>query len=192
MKAFKLVMFSFFVLLLYLNAASAKPIYRWEAPDGTVHFSSKPMEKAEPAKLPPISRGEVKLTTRPLVSCGKHGGINCQAGPDKDGSVICYDGYKGATTRYRFSCNSPKLQISEISDTREGRFSVFVRNSNSVDAAKPAVFFTPPMGRKVKLEGPEQIEAFGLAEFKYQSTPEEPLVGKATLAQLDVTCANCP
>ncbi|MDC0358119.1 DUF4124 domain-containing protein [Oligoflexia bacterium] len=173
--------------------AQARPVYKWEDSEGTVHFSSKaPGPNAKPAELPEISRGEVKLTKRALVSCGSHGGINCQAGADQDGSVICYDGFKGASARYRFSCNSPKLEIAEISDTREGTFSVFVRNSKSVDASKPAVLFKLETGRRVKLSGPEEIEAFGLAEFKYESDGNNLLIGKVSLAQLDLTCANCP
>lgn len=50
-------------------------------------------------------------TTAPVVTCisncadsgacSNHGGVNCSAGPDTDGSVICNDGWKDSTITYR-------------------------------------------------------------------------------------------
>jgi len=33
-------------------------------------------------------------------ACGEHGGVDCSAGPDIDGSVICMDGYRGSSIKY--------------------------------------------------------------------------------------------
>lgn len=43
-------------------------------------------------------------------SCSLHSGVNCYAGPDWDGSVICNDGWKDSLTRYSDAdeCNSSK------------------------------------------------------------------------------------
>lgn len=34
-------------------------------------------------------------------ACSGHGGVNCAAGADKDGSVICYDGWRKSTVSYK-------------------------------------------------------------------------------------------
>ena len=33
-------------------------------------------------------------------ACANHGGVSCEAGADKDGSVICKDGYKRSVVQY--------------------------------------------------------------------------------------------
>lgn len=33
-------------------------------------------------------------------ACSSHDGVNCAAGPDTDGSVICNDGWKGSSVQY--------------------------------------------------------------------------------------------
>lgn len=33
-------------------------------------------------------------------ACSSHGGVNCSAGADWDGSVICYDGWRNSTVSY--------------------------------------------------------------------------------------------
>lgn len=186
---------SLIYFVFYAPSLNATPIYRYTDKNGVVHYTSKkPSPNAKPAKLPPINRGDIKLTKRKLISCSSHGGIDCSAGPDRDGSVICRDGFTRASARYRFSCNSPKLEIADISDPGEnGEFSVFVRNKKSVAASKPAVFYKPLTGKEVKLKGPSTIEPFGMAEFTYKpNNPEKAPKKKATLAELNITCANCP
>lgn len=180
-------------LFFGLASVSAAPIYTWEDEFGVTHFSSKKEDpRAEKAALPEINRGDVKLVERKLISCGSHGGINCQAGADTDGSVICYDGFRGASARFRLSCNSPKLEIATISDLEiDGRFQVTVRNSKSVAANDPAVLYRPELGKEFKLEGPEEIEAFGIAEFIFVPKDADPPTGPVDLAQLEVLCANC-
>jgi len=181
-----------FVLLLP-RAADAQ-VYKWEDGSGVIHYSNKaPRAGLKPVQLPPITRGEVKLSQRKLETCDKHGGINCQLGPDTDGSVICYDGFRGAVSRYRFSCTAPKLEVADVSDLKDdGSFSVFVRNSKSVTAREPEVFFKQPEGREVKLKGPTTVEAFGLAEFVYQSAGRPVITQKPTIEHLSLACANCP
>ncbi len=170
-------------------------MYKYQDADGVIHYSNKPMKGGKPVQLPQIMKGEVKLTSQKLISCDKHGGINCQAGSDSDGSVICYDGFREASPRFRFSCNSAKLEISDVSDPREdGSFTVFVRNAKSVAASKTALRYKPEGGREVKLNGPSEIEPFGVAEFVYEpavKAKEGEMLNKPTLAQLDVICANC-
>ena len=169
-------------------------VYKWQDEHGAVHYSTKPTSgAAQRADLPPIMRGEMKLGQQKLVSCAEHGGINCQAGADTDGSVICYDGFTGATNRFRFSCASPKLSIADISDLRaDGTFAVTIRNAKSVAAAKPRVMFVRADGTEVALKGPEQVEAFGVGEFSLDNKEAGELSVKPNAGQLKVECANCP
>ena len=189
------------ILLATLAVLAAPPavdsqVYKTIDKDGQVHYSSVPPQKgAKPAELPKIMRAEVKLTEKRIETCERHGGVNCQAGADQDGSVICYDGFTDATARFRFSCSTAKLEITEVSNLSEsGGFTVFVRNSKSVKAAESAVIFKPQGKKEVKLLGPTEIEPFGVAEFVYEPPKgkEESLaLSKPSLAELDVVCANC-
>ena len=185
----------FFVTLLIVapSSADAKPVYKWKDANGVTHFTSqKPFQGAKPAELPEIMRGEMKLAKTKVLTCKSHGGTDCQAGADKDGSVICYDGFRGATTRFRLTCKSPKLEIMEISDlTEDGTFKVMVRNAKPVDANDANLYYKPELGKEVRLKGPDNIEAFGVAEFQFFPKDADIPKKKVELAQLDVTCGNC-
>lgn len=182
-----------FSLFFICNTLSAE-IYKWKDEDGVTHYSSEPVENAKKAELPEINRGDVEIPSAGLLSCSNHGGINCQAGADEDGSVICYDGFTEASPRYRFSCLSPKLQITEVSEVNEdGTFTVMVRNSKSVAASMPAVLYRPEHSpTEHKLSGPDKVEAFGVSEFKFVPRDADIPLSKPDLAQLSVKCANCP
>lgn len=180
----------------FLPPAAESQVYKTIDDDGNVHYSSKPPTKgAKPAELPAIMRAEVRLTETRLQTCDKHGGVNCQAGADKDGSVICYDGFTEASARFRFTCSTAKLEISDVSElTKSGGFTVFVRNSKSVKAAESALIYKPQGASEIKLQGPTEVEPFGVAEFVYEPLKgkEESLaLSKPSLAELNVVCANC-
>lgn len=178
-----------------VTPAMAEPIYRWQDDQGVVHYSSdKPNAAAKPADLPRITRGDMRMASPRLETCDTHGGVNCQAGPDTDGSVICFDNYTGAAALFRFNCNSPKLEVSDITELNEkGEFTVFVRNSKSVAASKPELIMKPQdLAFGIKLEGPDEIEPFGIAEFSYKPESKGLVTAKPSLAQLTVTCTNCP
>ena len=178
----------------FSSLAFASPVYKVTDKNGNTTYTSKaPNKNAKPAQLPEIMRGEVKLVDQKLVNCDKHGGVNCQAGPDHDGSVICMDGFKEASTRYRFTCNSPKLEITDISEpSAEGKFTIFVRNTKSVAAQKPTVLYKTRDGKEVKIVGPETIDPFGVAEFQYAAPEGATITARPTLADLNLSCANCP
>ncbi|MBN8548391.1 MAG: DUF4124 domain-containing protein [Deltaproteobacteria bacterium] len=180
---------------LHSLAAAESVVYKSTDKDGNVVYSSKPPAKgAKPADLPPIMRGEVKLVEQKLTTCDKHGGVNCPAGPDSDGSVICLDGFKEASARFRFTCNSPKLEISDISEIApDGTFTVFVRNTKSIAAQKPLITYKSSDEKDVKIKGPESIDAFGVAEFHSTLAEKDRLALKRlTMADLSLTCSNCP
>lgn len=186
---------AFISALLVPAALYAKPqVFTWEDENGTVHFSSNPNDpRAKQAKLPEINRGDVQVVKPKLISCSAHGGIDCQAGSDEDGSVICHDGFRGASPRYRFTCNAPKLQITAVGDVDQfGNFIVTVRNSKSVKAVSPALRYTPEPGKEVSLSGPTEIEPYGVVDFTFEPKDADIPKGPVSIAQLSVECANCP
>lgn len=170
---------------------------------GVAHYSSKPIKKgAVKVELPPIMRGEVKVPTGYLITCREHGGIDCQAGADSDDSVICGDGFKDSAQRFRFSCSSPKLEISSVSSPQEdGTFSIILRNSRGILAQQTVVTVTLPNGKSAALEGPKEVEPFGTAEFTYvpSTAKSDPLSnsqkiafkGKPGMDKFSVICENC-
>ncbi|MCB0319858.1 MAG: hypothetical protein KDD60_02965 [Bdellovibrionales bacterium] len=168
-------------------------VFSWEDESGVLHFSSKKGDpKAQQAKLPAINRGEVQLVKRKLLSCSNHGGINCQAGADEDGSVICYDGFRDSAPIYRFSCNAPKLEVADISDIdMNGHFTVTVRNSKSIVAESPIVKFLSESGAPVVLNGPNRIDGYGVGEFVFNAQDADIPRGPVNLAQLQLECGNC-
>jgi hypothetical protein len=181
------------ILSFHTAQAQADDVYRWVDKAGLVHYTSKPPTKdSKPADLPPLLREGARPVKIELASCDKHGGVNCQAGPDKDGSVICLDGFTEATARFRFTCNSPKLQVSEISELdKDGQFRVTVRNTKSVQADKPVVAFNLPSGEKVNLDGPSKIEPYGNGDFVFKPKNKAVLASKAKPEQLVLSCFNC-
>ena len=138
-------------------------------------------------------RGEVKLSTVKLESCDSHGGVNCQSGPDSDGSVICYDGYKGASARFRFNCQTAKLELNDIGSIQDdGSVKVFVRNSKSVKANEVSITYEGINGTKAKLSGPKSIEPLEVAEYTFTPSGNVVLTAKPTIAELSLACQNCP
>jgi len=202
----KLFFIYLYTIFLFLNIASglteSSGIYKWTDPEtGAIHYSSSaPSKGAKATDLPRITRGEVKLPKVKNITCDKHGGVDCKAGSDSDGSAICADGFKDVSIRYKFACSSPKLEVSDISElSAAGGFSVFVRNSKSVDAKNPKLTFQTPFGQAIILKGPDVVEAFGVAEFTYdpQLSAEDSqqdssrLSKKPDAGQIELSCENC-
>lgn len=169
-------------------------IYKWVDAQGVTHYSSKKgVPQAQQAELPKIMRAEVKVPKVTSSTCAQHGGANCAAGADSDGSVVCYDGFRDASPRFNFVCSAPKLEISDISDVDgEGAFTVFVRNSKAVEASKPALVFKRSDGEQLMLQGPEKIEGFGVGEFVAPPEAVAPGQMKPASTQLLLSCLNCP
>ncbi len=182
---------AFSFILLIATTAQAQ-VYRWEDKDGTVHFASKPQDAtAKMATLPKITRAEVKIANPRGVTCDKHGGINCQSGADTDGSVICFDGFKDAVARHRFSCNAAKLEIATISDKDPaGAYTVVVRNSKSVAATDVVITLRGADHKKRSLSGPREIDPFGSAEYVVSQEGDNDL-SKPELSALELKCTNC-
>lgn len=171
---------------------SAAQVYKWTDNSGITHFSSsKPHENAKPADLPPIMREKVKEIASTGEICKAHGGINCEEGPDTDGSVICYDGYRETPERFQFRCKSAKITISDISNStsdHEGEFSIWIRNEKDVEAQDVLVELLNPDGTNLVAEGPQAIAPLEMAEYKLKNIDATQTPSKA---QIEATCANC-
>lgn len=118
-------------------------------------------------------------------TCGMHGGINCTAGSDKDGSVVCYDGFKDSLQRFNFECSAPKLLL-EKSDLVNGILVAIVRNNSSVDA-KDIHVFAYQDAQEIALHGPEEIAGFESGQ--YELPWKWPGLGPPSVL---IKCSNCP
>ena len=185
-----------FLMLALVTAtvAVADPIYRQINKDGSITYSSKsPSPAAPPADLPLLQRSPIGKDPKEktIQSCRQHGGVDCHAGADTDGSVVCLDGFTAAVERFLFSCSEAKLRIAEISALgTDGGFSVFVRNEKSVTAQVPKLFWKANDSEEILLEGPTEIAAFELGEFKFVPAGKVELRSPKR-AQLRVSCQNC-
>lgn len=180
-------------ILLFSNIVIADEIFKWVDEDGTTHYSTRnENQRARLAELPKLNKGDYKVGAVNGATCDKHGGINCQSGEDADGSVICFDGFDGASARFKFHCSSPKLSITDISDPdARGKVSVFVRNDRSVPAKAPKITFTSTDGSKLILTGPKEIEPFQMGEFTLLSGSITKSRRKPSESQFALSCENC-
>lgn len=187
----------FLALLFVANGAQADNVYKWQDDQGNVHYSSKaPVKNAQPANLPPIMKGNVKLASAKITNCDRHGGVDCKRQADADGSVVCMDGFKGSVEKFKLTCTSPKLEIADIGDIKkDGTFSVYVRNSKPVAAQKPVVALIQKDNQELLLKGPQEVEPFGLAEFSIKPEGKKALIDPASVrlnpSKIKLSCANC-
>lgn len=184
--------FTIFASCLWIQDAFAQQVYKHVDADGRVHYSSKPPHAgAEPAKLPQLTRLKESETVELLQTCDQHGGINCQAGADADGSVICFDGFTDASARFNFSCSTARLKVADVKIAESGALKVMVRNTRSVVAENPNVKISVGSNIEVTLMGPDKIEAYGVGEFSFDDL-ENQLVGvNVTRQNVQITCSNC-
>lgn len=208
----------FLVLVFFTKSASAQEIYQWQDSSGRTHYSNSPTHSsAERKKLPQVSRENIdekirqlKLKTPP--NCGAHGGIDCQAGADKDGSVICTDGFKDALLPFRFSCLEAKLQAQfalQVVDksmvlhaSKEAKqllpeavqaFVLSVRNISDTAALNVSVTFLVNGKRPLIAKGPDKVEAFANADYILPLTDLSLAPGISEIARttFQLKCANC-
>ncbi len=194
MSHFKTKAFLLLTILIASTCFAQPKIYREVSKEGEVTYTNKkPSKQSKPIKLPEIMKGEYKIDgLKTAETCGAHGGANCALGADEDGSVICFDGFKKASIPFEAQCATAKLRINEISEIDEvGRFKLYLRNSSSIAAKGVVVTFNLPTGEKKPLEGPEELDGFGMEVYKYDGKPGAGLVRKVTKAHVSVSCDNC-
>jgi hypothetical protein len=184
------------VLLYFYSPLHAESIFTWTDAEGRTHYSSrKAADDAKVADLPDINKIEFPDISQPkLQSCATHGGIDCSVGPDADGSVVCYDGFREAITPFALHCTNAMLRISEVSTPDStGAFHVFIRNNSSVTAKSVEVSYTMRDGNLFLLQGAREIEENGFAEFVFSPPMDVPFIEKEIqLSQLEIRCGNCP
>lgn len=174
--------------LLFVCAAQAEDIYSWKE-NGVVHFSTKKTPGAEKAELPQITKESFKPSQ--LKTCEKHGGINCSAGADADGSVVCLDGFKEAAALFSFTCQSARLEFVDASfDAAAGEYKVFVRNSKAVAAKRVTVIYQEKLFTPAKLTGPNEIAPYETGEFILKNKPGVEF-SKPTPKSILLACNNC-
>jgi hypothetical protein len=175
--------------------AQASPVYRSTDKNGRVTYSSKPSlgGKSTQLELREIMKGGT-IKKDDGNGCSQHGGVDCPGGADKDGSVICVDGYKDASTLYRYTCPVAHLELLSITQ-KDGAPSalVVIRNSRSVDAIAPTARIRSKTGPGIPLHGPTRVEGGGIGVFEV-TVPKGVLPGgsqKLLRNHLWITCGNC-
>ena len=178
-------------VIMLMHESALPEVYKWTDDKGRIRYSSEPPAGAStPARLPEITRAPVKMPEKTGSTCTLHGGINCAAGPDNDGSVVCFDGFRDAVSRFNFSCREARLQIAEIREKEGGgECTVFVRNQSGVDAMSPVLFHSRSRRETREFRGPERIAAYGVEEIVIPLKPFEPRPDEQSLR---ITCTNCP
>lgn len=186
---------TFIVLAIFLlPQLTAAQVYSWKDEKGQTHYSSKKNTKnAKPVDLPEIMKGDVAVPADLLVTCANHGGIDCEAGQDEDGSVICRDGFKDAASRFIFTCKSTQLELVNISklDPASGEYTILIRNKQGVRAKKVEVAYQLAKKNEIKLEGSKNINAFGVGEYKISGMYFITDGKDPQNAKVKFTCENC-
>jgi hypothetical protein len=213
---------SLFALLLAGASTQlhAEEIYRWTDANGRVHYSSNQQTEAA-ATLPTIQRENLDQKIASIrqnisPSCSTRGGIDCTRGSDDDGSVICVDGFRDASTRFANHCREAKLalksslvtdskgvergdfkELSQILEKRSDNLPLaiqfFIRNSSGVRAEEMKVEVIVPGEERFDALGPSDIEPFGAAEYTLGLETVMQRYPLQSLKRLKVRagCANC-
>jgi hypothetical protein len=216
------LVYSLFFTAYLPQAAQAQEIYRWQDESGRIYYSDSPRDQNDkPVALPDLTKEDLdgkidKIKSETPPNCEKHGGVDCNKGPDIDGSVICLDGFTDAILPFRFRCMEVRLeaeyalafgeeQVEPVSNKKKigsmlnGRAPsalwVTLRNMSAVEAFGVSVTFVFPGTKQKPLPaiGPERIPAYGLAEYSASLKGlEQPLTEKQWQeASYKAYCTNC-
>ncbi|MCB0335935.1 MAG: DUF4124 domain-containing protein, partial [Bdellovibrionales bacterium] len=184
---------TFCLILFCIKNAFAEDIYRWEDESGVIHFTSKPDNpKAKKAELPEIMRARMGTEKSSLATCDSHGGINCQAGPDKDGSVICLDGFSEATARFKFRCSTARLKLAQVKfDDKADTLRVYVRNQQGIQADAVEVYYMQGGRERKDFMGPPAVKAYGVAEYTLKISTDDLKADPDYKTRVYLRCMNC-
>jgi hypothetical protein len=187
------------VVTLYIAApATAAPIYTSKGKDGTITYSSKAPQKGggEPHELPEIMKGKFASPAPVGVAegCNSRGGVHCELGADRDGSVICKDGFRDAPDLFRFVCPHPKLEVLSVQQENDAPTALLViKNTREVSALAPSVRLRSKTSAPIPLSGPQTLEGGALGVYELV-VPKGVLPGgskKVLKNHLWITCGNC-
>jgi len=205
-----------FPIFLSFSIAHSEPINTWVDENGVRHFSSDAKKEATPtiplkppveAKLPSIDKYNIESRIQNLKetsrkTCMNSGGINCEVGPDKDGTVICADGSKDSEELFEIACKEVRLIstliIPEgISNKMQMNvpIKVDIRNESSMAAKNISVKISFPASLAseervhLNLEGPKEIPGFGIAQYTYTGKLIDNRIAKR--GNVNISCDNC-
>jgi len=181
------------------SANTSSGIYKWVDEDGKVHFSTKPLgSKAKPANLPEIAKESYQAKINQLKSitpdnCSAHHGVNCEAGPDSDGSVVCNDGYRNAVLQFKSKCLEAKFKVASIEVEKE-KVLLTLRNNSPATAQGVKISISNNKFRRdqrlgmYQAEGPSEVEPWSVAEY---TMPLPPLPDFGNSISYRIRCKNC-
>ena len=174
----------FVISLFFLTNGALAEIYDCSPHSETPVYCSNPDKGSSSRKvsLKKIARDNLKEKIREIKqstpsTCLKHDGIDCSLGPDKDGSVICGDGYKKSLERYRLRCLEAVLEVMEetliqAQLTAENskadasdKVQVSVRNKSSIPATGVVVEFLDARKNRQLAYGPTEIGPYEIADY---------------------------
>lgn len=153
----------FFLIIFSPSFLLAETGYRVIKPNGSV-------EKIDLPKM------QIPLT------CREHGGIDCTKGEDSDGSVICVDGNLESEQKFSDECSTARIVIL-TEDIKGDEKIISIRNMSGVKAIGVVVYLTKLDRSQIKYSGPEEIEPFGVAEYRGRKPTE--------YETQTVNCDNC-
>ncbi len=213
----KKIIFLFFTVPIVSLADSE--IYSWVDSSGVKHYSTKSKKKSDtPIKLPFLVKENISLKIKKIrekakKTCEPHGGIDCSLKKDKDGSVICEDGFRDSLEPFIFHCLETKLKPNSITlidkknkqrtfafsntkdlkNIKEIKKIIFsIRNISSIKAYDVNIGIRQNRNKTINIKGSKDIEGYGLKD--YSLNLDEKLrqkdLGKI-IKNLRITCANC-
>lgn len=199
----------FLALIIFCKHLRAEDIYVAESSSGVPFFSSSPLQNSKKADLPPILwEGEMKarqnkpegatettipqkapkhltnkinskVKDRKLESCITHGGINCEKGADKDGSVICADGFTESSALFSMRCSEGKLSIVDIKPGEFNKkniatYTLYLRNTGAKAVKSPIIAIIKDGYSVISVEK-QTIEPNQMQEVKVQVKKDAPI-----------------
>lgn len=146
-------------------------------------------------------------------TCEQHGGIDCAAGPDTDGSVLCFDGFREAAIPFDIDCLQAKLQVAPITVSDGGDFEkpfarlkesdirdlspyelrISLRNITAIKAQNISVHVAVFDAGTITLNGPAEIEPYDVGEYRLTLSDIGPKLSHYRLMRstFTVECENC-
>lgn len=217
-------LFCFFLIAIFPWPPFVKPsiadeIYKWVDSEGREHYSTSVDGKTQtPANLPPIERENIDQRIAELKeigaqTCDPHGGVDCSAHEDSDGSVICQDGYRQSKQAFQSYCREAiikpepiaiakdpdffkkltSLKEDEIKDLSTYDLVISLRNTSETAAEGVSVSFKIFDADTFVAEGEETVEAFGIGEYRLHLSHLGKKLSYYRLSRstFTVNCNNC-
>ena len=195
-----LFIFSSFILIQGEFSFAEESVYKWTDKNGKVHFSTTKPKKnnAAPANLPQIKKVDMDQQIKRIKettprNCSARGGVDCESGPDKDGSVICLDGFKDSVLPFESKCGQAKLQVDSAKFSEDFSYlEVIIRNLSPVSAEGIQVLGRLKAKPRRRGVGPLKVEAYSVGEYKIPlETSVQRIAPSLRVYSYKIRCDNC-